>query len=82
MMNTNGNDMNTWVVRGDNTSGWKYPYEESSFKAASDLPWKTCSSKNVAEMNSLIYKTKSSEKDYSHMNNNCQHFANELYNIA
>ena len=82
LMNSNADDMNTWVVRGDNTSGWKYPFEDGSFRDASDLPWKTCSSKSVAEMNSLIYQTKSSENEYSHMNNNCQHFADELFSIA
>lgn len=78
LMNSNMDDMNTWVVRGDNTSGWKYPFKDGSYTPARNLPWKSCSPKTIEKINSLIYQTACSGKPYS-MNNNCQHFADEMF---
>ena len=79
LMNKQGNSLDTWVVWPE-TSGWKYPYKDS--QVSKEFWWKDISPKTCLEINDLIYGTGCSEKPYSTMNNNCQHFAKQLYDLC
>ena len=79
LMNSNANDMDTWVVRPTYSGEWKYAYEDMQVRKAAEIPWKICKPRTLAAINNLIYSTKSAGKPYSHMSNNCQHFALEMF---
>ena len=80
LMNVQDNSLDTWVVRPP-TSGWQYPFLDGVVKDGG-LDWKKTSPKSIKEMNALLFQTSATEKAYSWDKNNCQHFAEEIYNLC
>jgi len=79
IMNANKNDMDTWVVRPKYSGKWKYAYENMKVSQAAEIPWKKCGPMTIEQVNDLIYRRAVSGKEYSHMTNNCQHFAEKMF---
>ena len=80
LMNLEDNCLDTWVVRPA-TSEWQYPYLDGVVKE-DGLDWKKTTPKSVEEINALIFQTNVTEKAYSWDKNNCQHFAEKIYNLC
>ena len=80
LMNVQDNSLDTWVVRPP-TSGWQYPFFEG-VAMDNGLDWKKTTPKSIEELNALLFQTSAREKAYSWDKNNCQHFAEEIYNLC
>ena len=80
LMNVQDNCLDTWVAR-PHTAEWQYPFYEGVVNN-DGLDWKKTTPKSIPEMNALIFQTKAKEKEYSLDKNNCQHFAEEMYNLC
>ena len=77
------NSLKTWVERPDSSGSSRYPSPNSGggyYRNASNLNWSRISPRSLKELNDLIYTTSSSGKSYNGLDNNCQHFAIEMYN--
>ena len=51
----------------------------SDFEHPKNIPWKKIPPMSLKQLNEQIYLTHCSGKDYHWKNNNCQHFAKEIY---
>ena len=80
LMNVQGNSLDSWVVRPP-TSGWQYPFL-AGVVTNDGLDWKKTTPKSIEQLNSLLFQTSATEKAYSWDKNNCQHFAEEIYNLC
>ena len=82
IMNSDPNYMDTWVVRPWIKGGsWEYVYTDEKFETADRLPWKKCKPMTLEKVNHLLYKTAAADRGYSTLHNNCQHFAEELFDM-
>ena len=80
VMNVQNNCLDTWVVRPP-TSEWQYTFLDGAVED-NGLDWKKTTPKSIEEMNALLFQTSAAEKAYSWDKNNCQHFAEEIYNLC
>ena len=80
VMNVQNNCLDTWVVRPP-TSEWQYTFRDGAVED-NGLDWKKTTPKSIEELNALLFQTSAREKAYSWDKNNCQHFAEEIYNLC
>ena len=80
----NSENLTTWVVEGrDKTKDLKYVSSNGSFESLENLPWKSTSkSYSLSDLSAMVYQTKCSERNYHFMDNNCHHFAKEMFEMA
>lgn len=87
LMNTNENDMDTWVVRPKYTGDWEYAYNAQRYKkyaAPTDLPWKKLKNPMTLEALTNVITAVGERRgtDYHYNTNNCQHFAEDMFNLC
>ena len=78
-------DCTTWVREADDYKDgpWIYAFTDGKIAKPDELKWKeTKHSYTVDELNFMIYQTESAGKDYDLDENNCHHFAKNLYNMC
>ena len=51
----------------------------SHFRNPKNIPWRRISPMTLKQLNEQIYLMQCSGKEYHFLNNNCQHFAREIY---
>ena len=84
-MSTDKHKMDTWVVRPKYKGGWKYAYNSySKYATHGDLPWKKLKKpkplKDLAGVISNVGKKNGTE--YRYNTNNCQHFAEAMFDFC
>ena len=86
-MNTDKDNMNTWVVRPKYKGDWQYAYDSNSdnkYAAYVDLPWKKLETpKSLLEISEVIAEIgKKRGTKYHYNSNNCQHFAEAMFDYC
>ena len=70
--------LKTWIEEPEDDRHF-YVCACSYFKSPKNIPWRKISPMTLKQLNEQIYLTDCSGKEYHWRNNNCQHFAREIY---
>ena len=86
-MNTDKDNMDTWVVRPKYKGDWQYAYHSNSdnkYAACVDLTWKKLENpKTLLEISDAIAEVgKKRGTKYHYHTNNCQHFAEAMFDYC
>ena len=84
MLNPERGCMDTWVVRPTPNVDLPFVYKDDikNFAKFSEIPWKKCSPMSLGELHDYVFWTRTAGRPYSVQNNNCQHFACELFDVV
>ena len=74
---TSSSNLKTWII--EPSCNEKLVYTSSGYPSASRLSWKRIKPKTLKQLNDMVYTSKCSDKPYLLIDNNCQHFAKEMY---